>query len=118
MTSCFILFLSFPAHAAQFSGKYLLTMCASDEQGKELTPGAHIACQAYIAGVLDYHNVLRSLGTAPSVDFCIPDNVTLNDLQKIVASYLYKNKNEHTSFVAAPGVAMALYGAYPCGKRQ
>lgn len=117
--SLFILVLLFciPAQAARFSGDYLLQMCASDKNGKELSPGGHIACQAYIAGILDYHNLIRSMGAAPSVDFCVPEDVGLNKLQRDVASYIFKNKKEHGAFIASPGVALGLYNAYPCGKR-
>ncbi|MCE7887844.1 MAG: hypothetical protein DYH13_10140 [Alphaproteobacteria bacterium PRO2] len=107
-----------PAQAARFSGDYLLQMCLSDKNGKELVPGGHVACQSYIAGVLDYHNLIRSLGTSPSVEFCVPENVGLNQLQKDVASYLYKNKSQHGAFIAAPAVALALFNAYPCGKKK
>ncbi|MCB1721859.1 MAG: hypothetical protein KDI11_08910, partial [Alphaproteobacteria bacterium] len=62
-----------PAVAARFSGDYLLQVCGSDKQGNELLSGGHIACQAYISGLMDYHNLIRSLGTAPSVDFCVPE---------------------------------------------
>lgn len=106
------------ANAARFTGNYLLEMCAVDKDGKELVQGGHALCQAYIAGLLDYHNLIRSMGAAPSVDFCVPDAAPLNKLQNDVAAYLYKNKNEHGSFVASPGVALALYGAYPCKKRK
>lgn len=106
------------SQAAQFSGSYLIQVCASDEAGKELVPGGHIACQAYISGVLDYHNLIRSLGTAPSIDFCVPDNVSLNGVQKTVINYLIRNKDDHGEFVAAPGVALALFESYPCNKKK
>ncbi len=106
------------ARAAEFSGEYLLQVCASDKDGKEITPGGHIACQAYIAGVLDYHNLLRSLGTAPGVDFCVPQQETLNRLQRRVTSFIFKNRAEHGGFTAAPGVALALFENYPCGKKK
>lgn len=105
------------ARAAQFSGDYLLSMCSSDAQGKELVAGGHIACQAYIAGVLDYHNLVKSLGTAPSVNFCVPEGVTMNQLQMVVARYLQMRRSQHGSFIAAPGVALALFSAYPCKKK-
>jgi hypothetical protein len=113
-----VLFCAFPgnAQAARFSGDYLLHVCASDKDGKELVPGGHIACQAYIAGVLDYHNLIRSLGTSPSVDFCIPESVDMNTLQKNVVWYLMKNRQQHAKFVAAPAVAMAMLAFYPCKK--
>ena len=108
--------MALPVKAAEFSGNYLLSMCSSDAKGNELTSGGHIACQAYISGVLDYHNLIHSLGTAPSIDFCVPDTATLNDLQAIVTRYLSKNRNAHGSFTAAPAVALALFNAYPCRK--
>lgn len=101
-------------YAARFSGEYLLTVCGMDKNGEELTPGGHIACQAYISGVLDYHNLIHSLGTAPSVDFCVPEDASLNQLQMRVSRYLYEHKNEHAKFTAAPGVALALFDIFPC----
>ncbi len=112
------LFLFSEAQAARFSGDYLLQMCASDKDGKELTPGGHIACQSYIAGVMDYHNLIRSLGTSPSVDFCVPEGIGLNEIQGKVAAYIYKHKQQHGAFVASPAVALALYNYYPCGGKK
>lgn len=102
------------SYGAQFSGQYLMSMCASDENGKELVAGGHIACQAYIAGVLDYHTLLKSLGTAPGIDFCVPDGATMNSLQSKVQSYVLRHKKQHSSFIAAPGVALGLHNAFPC----
>ena len=112
----FLLIFPQSARAAQFSGSYLMHVCGSDAKGKELAVGGHITCQAYIAGVLDYHNLLRSLGTAPSVDFCVPENAELKTLQRQVFSYVFKNRQQHSSFTAAPAVALSLYNAYPCKK--
>lgn len=113
---CFV-FMVLPSRAAQFSGQYLMSMCASDEQGAEVTPGGHIACQAYIAGIMDYHSLLKSLGTAPGIDFCVPDDVTLNQVQDRVQSYVLQNRRQHSSFIAAPGVALGLHNAFPCEAR-
>lgn len=111
----FILFsINASAYAARFTGNYLLEMCASDEKGDEIIEGGHAICQSYISGVIDYNNLIRSLGTAPSVDFCVPDNVTLKELQSIVTAYIFRNKDQHGSFIASPAVAMALYAVYPC----
>lgn len=107
-----------PAQAAQFSGAYLLHVCGVNPHGLELVPGGHIACQAYIAGVLDYHNLLRSLGVPPSIDFCVPKETSLDDLQKQVFAYVYKNRNQHSAFTAAPAVALALHHFYPCQQRK
>ena len=110
----FLLIVCVPVQAAQFSGQYLISMCASDDKGKEITPGGHIACQAYIAGVMDYHTLLKSLGVAPSIDFCVPDNMPIASVQNKVQSYVLRNSKQHSSFIAAPGVALGLYNAYPC----
>jgi len=106
------------SRAAQFSGAYLLHVCGVNEHGLELVPGGHIACQAYIAGVLDYHNLMRSLGTAPGVDYCVPQKTSMEELQKVVYVYIYKNRKQHGAFTAAPAVALAFYNAYPCKKKK
>jgi len=111
----FILLSAAPAHATRFSGIYLYQLCDMDEQGKEKVAGGHTACQAYIAGVLDYHAVLQSLKIAPRVDICIPRDVTSSQLHAIVLAYLQKN-HQHDDFTAAPAVTMALYEVYPCKK--
>ncbi len=104
------------AEAARFMGNYLLAMCGSDKSGREIVKGGHAACQAYISGIMDYHSFIRTMGQAPGVDFCVPDNVPPRKLQNIVAAYILKNQKEHGSFTAAPAVALALYSAYPCKK--
>jgi hypothetical protein len=113
---CVLVMLLSPVrgHAAEFSGSYLLYVCGSDAKGKELTPGGHITCQSYIAGVVDYHNLIHSLGTSPSVDFCVPENASLEMLQEIVVRYIAQNKEAHGPFVASPAVALALFEAFPC----
>lgn len=106
--------LAVPAQAARFSGDNLLQACGGDENGKELVPGGHVACQAYISGVLDYHNLIRSLGTAPSVDFCVPEGESMQEIQARVTAYIANNHHEQGPFIAAPGVALGLFEAYPC----
>ena len=98
-----------------FSGAYLMRICESNADGSEVIEGSHTACQSYIAGIIDYHKLLRTLGTAPSIDFCVPNTAKLNDLQSIVWRYLDKNAH-HDAFNAAPAVTMALFSAYPCEK--
>lgn len=118
---CVVLVLSFfltagPVQAqtqAIFSGAYLMELCKRNEKGKEVTKGAHTACQAYIAGVVDYHQLLSSLGTAPSIDFCIPKETKPGVLQDVVFAYLEANA-QNDAFVAAPAVSIALYEAFPC----
>lgn len=98
---------------ALISGAYLLELCKRDTDGKEQVAGAHIACQSYIAGLIDYHNLLRSLGTSPNIDLCVPNTVKLNDLQDIVWKYLDVNTH-HDEFIAAPAVSLALFEYFPC----
>ncbi|MCB9963888.1 MAG: hypothetical protein H6857_02965 [Rhodospirillales bacterium] len=105
-----------PAPAAEFSGKYLLQICSSDKTGGEIVPGGHTACQAYIAGIIDYHNLIKSLKTAPGLDFCIPAGTTLPVIQEGVVLYLLKN-GQHDNFIASPAVAIALHQMFPCKKR-
>lgn len=114
MTVFLLLILPLQARAAQFTGEYLLYVCASDKNGKELVAGGHATCQAYISGVLDYNTLIQSLGTAPSVDFCVPKDVKLNVLQKYVYAYIFKYRVQHSKFIAAPAVALALHNKYPC----
>lgn len=109
--------ISTQSYAAQFSGSYLLHICGTDKNGKELAPGGHIACQAYIAGILDYHNLQRTLGTSPTVDYCVPNDANLKTLQTQVYSYVYRHQKQHNVFTAAPAVALALYYFYPCKKK-
>lgn len=117
---CLLLYLSVlpsPLYAARFTGEYLLRVCGFDENGEELVEGGHIACQAYISGVLDYHNLIRSMGAAPSVDFCVPSEEGLTVLQGKLVDYLLKNREDHKQFIASPGVALAFFEYYPCGER-
>jgi hypothetical protein len=102
-----------PVMAARFTGAYLLRLCDMDQKGRELVKGGHNACQSYIAGVMDYHNVLQSLNLAPKIDICVPESVTMNQVQLIVLKYL-RHHSEHDSYIAAPAVTMALYQVYPC----
>lgn len=101
------------AQSAEFSGNYLLKVCSSDPQGNEQVAGGHTACQAYIAGIVDYHKLIKSLKTAPGVDFCIPEQTTLAEMQQAVVIYL-SGTRKHDGFIASPAVAIALHKAFPC----
>lgn len=99
-----------PAQAvvgAMMTGKTLALLCTSKKQEDQ------IGCQSYIAGVVDYHNLLRSLGTAPTVNYCLPDALTMAQIRQIVTRYIM-TRTEHQDFIASPAVAMALYNVYPC----
>ena len=106
-----------PARAARFSGAYMIKICGVGKDGNEIAPGAHAACQSYISGIIDYHNMLRSMKIAPEIDICIPENVSMNQLHLIVLKYLERN-SQHDSFIAAPAVLLALYEKYPCSLKK
>lgn len=113
---------SFPARAADdmagfFSAEYLMQLCASDKKGQELVKRGHASCQSYISGVIDYHKLMKSLGTAPSIDFCVPNTEPMRKLQNIVFVYLADN-TQHSDFLAAPAVTLALYEHYPCPEKK
>lgn len=114
---CCLSFFPVSARAAEFSGAYLYKVCDKDGAGKEKVAGGHAVCQSYIAGVLDYHSVLRSLDIAPSIDICVPAKTSMNDLHAIVLRYMNAH-TENDSFIAAPIVTMALYEAFPCKKKK
>ena len=118
LTSLFLFLCLVPAgaEAARFSGAYLYQLCQMDKDGKEIVKGGHAVCQAYIAGVIDYHTVLQSMKIAPKLDICVPEKTGSATLHAVVLRYLEKN-NTHDGFVAAPAVTMALYEKYPCGKK-
>lgn len=99
------------------SGAYLLEICKRDDNGNEVISGGHSVCQAYIAGVVDYHNLLTSMDTSPNIDLCVPPTAKLNDLQDIVWQYLEQNA-QHDAFIAAPAVSLALYEVFPCKKKR
>lgn len=96
-----------PAQAAFMTGKTLLDLCTSKEADNVFS------CENYIAGVVDYHILVRSLGTAPSVDFCLPANIRMQQLRQLVINHLAQHP-EQRGFVAAPAIALSIYGAYPC----
>ncbi len=108
---CFCLGLalySFPTLAAYVTGDDLVKECESNESNKVY------ACMSYVAGVIDYQVMQQSLGTQPSVDFCLPEDLSIEKAAVTVMLYLEKYPQQG-SFIAAPAVTMALQQAYPCG---
>lgn len=103
------------ASANQFSGAYLLRLCSKGQNGEETVPGGHIACQAYISGVIDSHKLIQSLQTSKQTSFCIPEGEPLVRVQEKVHAFLKANPG-NDPFVAGPAVALALLEHYPCQK--
>lgn len=102
-----------PSHAAITIGA-LTQLCGYDAQGRELAPSAHASCQSYMAGIIDYHDLFRSVGkTTPNIDFCLPQTITYTDLQRVVLEYLQAHSNFADS-PAASAVVIALHNDFPC----
>lgn len=101
---------TFKSACAQFlTGHDLLAMCKSNDARKIYS------CMHYVAGVVDYHVVMQSLGTAPTADFCLSSQVSIEEATVAVMTYLGKSP-EHQAFIAAPAITMALHVKYPCAK--
>ncbi len=85
----------------------LLELCQSDKK-TEIS-----SCGSYIQGIIDYHVLVRSLGTAPTINFCLPETLTQEQEIIIVRDYLANNQ-QHQNFIAAPAIALAFYTLFPC----
>lgn len=109
MLALFMLLPQRQAIAQYVTGADLLAMCTSDE------PRKIYSCMNYVAGVIDYHVVMQSLGTAPTTDFCLPPDLRLEAATVTIMSYLKKSPM-HQAFIAAPAITMALTEKYPCVK--
>lgn len=96
-----------PAYAAYFTSLDLLKMCKSPKEVDMKN------CHGYVAGIIDYHNLAKSLKTKPAIDFCVPKKLPIRDISLRVMAYLAKHP-QHDYFVAAPAIAMALHKEYPC----
>jgi hypothetical protein len=105
--SFWVVLCSEPVLANTVSGEELLAICRS-QQDSDLEK-----CDSYVQGVIDYHILTQSLGTAPTIDFCVPDDIDTTMLRSMVVRYLTKNQH-HKTFIAAPAIALALYESYPC----
>ena len=99
-----------PVTAAYMTGDELSARCLSDE-AKDVS-----ACFGYVAGVIDYHLLLQSLGTSPSVEFCLPEGLSVQDAALTVIQNMKRAPLNHP-FIASPAVAMALNESFPCQKQ-
>jgi hypothetical protein len=98
------------ARAQYVSGAELERACLSRQ--REQTA----ACINYIAGVIDYHTLLQSFGTAPTIDFCLPATLPVQDAALVVLQYL-RTHRQHMAFIASTAVPLALNEAFPCKPR-
>jgi hypothetical protein len=105
---------SSPARAIYMTAKDLMRKCLSD------APQDMQECVGYVEGVIDYHVMMQSLGTAPTIDFCLPEGVTGSQATVTVMKYLQRAP-QNGDFIAAPAVTLALHERYPCaapGRRR
>lgn len=85
----------------------LLKMCMSEDKTDMR------GCVHYVAGVIDYHIMMQSLGTAPTIDFCLPQSITMPQAAVIVVAYLRQNPG-HDAFIAAGSIPLAMNKVFPC----
>lgn len=98
---------SSPAPAQYVSTSELGQLCVSEKK-------EHMsACINYVAGVIDYHQLMMSFGTAPTIDFCLPESVTKEKAAALVLDYL-RTQPQHDAFTAASTIPLALNKVYPC----
>ena len=107
----FLLFFSGQAKAAYVTSGILLENCQSDKAEKLFS------CMNYIAGVIDYHVFMQSLGTTPTTDFCLPNNLSIEEASVVVIAYLKKSP-QHTYFTAPPAIILALQESFPCAPAE
>jgi hypothetical protein len=96
-----------PAAAGYVSAAELQRACLSDKKA------AMSACVHYVAGVIDYHFLMQSLGTTPTIDFCLPANLSIEKAAVKVMQYL-RSSPQQDGFIAAASIPLALNHAYPC----
>ena len=104
---CCLAGFSGTASAQYLETKDLARMCLSDKK-EQMS-----ACINYVAGVVDYHTLMQSFGTAPTIDFCLPPEVSKEQAAVIVMAYL-KTVTENDEFTAAATIPLALNKAFPC----
>lgn len=104
---CFSLLLASSTASAQvgfYSGSALLATCEDP---------AHLPeCTQYIAGVLDVHGYDLSRFGSPR-DFCTPEDITLEEVQRVVVKWL-KAHPERLRVTAANLVVLALTDNFKC----
>ena len=96
-----------PANAQYLMTKDLARDCLSDK--RERMAG----CIYYITGVIDYHFLMQSFGTAPTIDFCLPESISKEQAAVIVMAYL-RTSSQNDDFIAASTIPLALNKAFPC----
>jgi hypothetical protein len=92
-----------PASARYMTGLALLDWCRDD---------ASTFCPGYIAALADYQKVLQDIDMAP-LRFCLPSNVKLAELRKVVIDQLGPLPPDALRAVAADVMVPALARRFP-----
>jgi hypothetical protein len=101
---------SSPVPAARHSGNSLLKLCT---ETADLYPFVQYSmCIGYIQGVLD-HDQVRADGEKTGKPFCVPNDVSNDQLRKVAINNLNEYP-ENLHLNAASLVATALHEAFPC----
>lgn len=95
--------------AQYLSTRDLAVLCLGDKK-EEVS-----ACINYVAGVIDYHQLMQSFGTAPTLSFCLPASISKEEAAVLVMAYL-KTSSQNDPFTAAATIPLALNKAFPCKK--
>lgn len=96
-----------PAVAQYVSTRDLAYLCLGNKK-EQMS-----ACINYVAGVIDYHTLMLSFGTAPTIDFCLPESISKEQAAVVVMAYL-KTSSQNDAFTAAATIPLALNKAFPC----
>jgi hypothetical protein len=98
---------------AFFSGHQILELCRAHIDGTN-TIKSNI-CASYIAGMVDYQNVLLGLGWLAKKDgWCLPEHVTTRQLVRVVVEHMENIPHEILNDAGAAQVSLALLNTYPC----
>jgi len=113
-----VMLIAVPAEAQRTSYMRsidLLSMCRN--QGENAKVNLPMFCETYIAGVIDMHNMMRSMDFTTPVTFCIPAQYSIQQVSEIVLNDLASSP-QHDHFIAAPAVTLALFKAFPCKTKK
>jgi hypothetical protein len=103
----FVLINAQPGRAVYYTAGELAQACLKDDSASIQ------ACTHYVAGVIDYHQLMQSLNAAGAMKFCMPEQVSKQQAAVLVMTYL-RSAPQHDAFVAAAAIPLALNKAFPC----
>jgi hypothetical protein len=103
----FVLINAQAARAVYYTAAELAETCLRDDSASIQ------ACANYVAGVVDYHQLMQSLNAAGALKFCLPEEITKQQAAVLVMAYL-RSAPQHDAFVAAAAIPLALNKAFPC----